>query len=82
MQRFLSGPAISRLTLTPARMTVCERLLKGKYGTLVRQGRTPYAAIDAIEAFHGVRFTEAQIALAVDGKPDRLLEIPDHKEEQ
>ena len=81
MPRFLSGPAISRLTLTSARMTVCERLLSGKYGQILRRGRTPYVDIAAVEAFHGVRFTEQQIALAVDGKPDRLLVIPD-KEEQ
>ena len=63
-------------------MTVCDRLLRGKYGQVLRCGRIPYAAINAIEAFHGVRFSEVQIALAIDGKPDRLLVIPDHKEEK
>ena len=80
--RFLSAPAISRLTATKPPMTVHSRLSGGKYGRVLRCGRIPYAAIDAIEAFHGVHFTEAQIALAIDGKPDRLLEIPDPKEEQ
>jgi hypothetical protein len=79
--RFLSAPAISRLTLTPARMTTCDRLLRGKYGPVLRRGRTPYVAIAAIEAFHGLKFSEAQLALAVDGKAERLLEIPDHQEE-
>jgi hypothetical protein len=63
-------------------MTVCDRLLRGKYGPILRRGRTPYVDLAAVEAFHGVRFSEAQIALAIDGKPDRLLVIPDHKEEK
>ena len=78
--RYLSAPAISRLTATKPPMTVHSRLSGGKYGRVLRCGRIPYAAIDAIETFHGVRFTEQQIALAVDGKPDRLLVIPDKEE--
>jgi len=63
-------------------MTVCDRLLRGKYGKVFRCGRVPYAAIDAIEAFHGVVFSEDQIALAVDGRPERLLVIPDNQENE
>ena len=79
--RFLSAPAIARLTATRPRMTTCDRMRRGKYGLLLRHGRTPYAGIAAVEAFHGVKFTEQQISLAIDGKPDRLLVTPDNQEE-
>ena len=81
MQRFLSGPAISRLTLTPARMTVCDRMLRGKYGQVLRSGRIPYVSLAGVEAHHGVQFSEQQIALAVDGRPERLLVTHDYQEE-
>ena len=78
--RFLSAPVISRLTLTPARMTVCDRMLRGKYGRVLRCGRTPYVSLAGIEAHHGVRFSEDQIALAIDGRPERLLVTNDTQE--
>jgi hypothetical protein len=61
-------------------MTVCDRMLRGKYGKLLRRGRIPYADITAIERFHGIRFTEQQIVMALDGRPDRLIVPPDHQE--
>ena len=76
--RFLSAPAIARLTATRPRMTTCDRLLRGKYGQVIRRGRIPYVELAAV---HGIKFTEEQLALAVDGRADRLLVIPDHQEE-
>jgi hypothetical protein len=76
--RFLSAPAISRLTLTPAPMTICDRMLRGKYGKLIRRGRIPYVSLAAVERFHGLKFDKRQIELAVAGRPDWVLVIPDH----
>jgi hypothetical protein len=80
LRQFLSAPAISRLTLTPAKMTVCDRMLRGKYGPIVRCGRIPYVAIEAVEAYHDTKFSEDQIRLAIDGRPERLLVTPNNQE--
>jgi hypothetical protein len=74
MRRFASGPAIARLTDTP-RMTVNDRLRAGKYGPTFRRGRLVYADLAEVERVAGRTFTEDNIAFAVDGQPDRLLEI-------
>jgi hypothetical protein len=61
-------------------MTVCDRMLRGKYGRLLRRGRIPYAGVAAIERFHGLKFSKRQIELAVAGRPDWLLILPDREE--
>ena len=62
-------------------MTTCDRLLRGKYGQVIRRGRIPYVELAAVEQFHGVKFSEEQIALATAGKADRLITIPDQENE-
>jgi hypothetical protein len=62
-------------------MTVCDRMLRGKYGKVLKSGRVPYVSLAGVEAHHGVRFSEQQIALAIDGRPERLLIAPDNQEE-
>jgi hypothetical protein len=72
MRGYISGPAISRLTGTH-RMTVNDRLRAGAYGQTFRRGRIVFADIEAVEDFHGVPFTDEQLATATGGLPDRLL---------
>ena len=78
--RFVPASVIACLTVTTPRTTVCSRLWDGKYGPVIKRGRIPYVDLAAVEVFHGVRFTEQQISIAVDGKPERLLVIPDNQE--
>ena len=75
MRRFISGPAIARLTGTP-RMTVHHRLRAGVYGATYRPGRIIFADLEGVEDYHGVPFTDEQLATAAAGLPDRLIVIP------
>ena len=70
----LSGPAIARLTLG-SRMSANRHLRAGKFGPLVRRGPVVYAPLAAVERHTGRPFTAEQIAMAVDGRPDRMLTI-------
>jgi hypothetical protein len=71
---YLSGPAIARLTLG-SRMSANRHLRAGKFGPLVRRGPVAYAPLAAVEHQVGRQFTPEQIAMAVDGRPDRLITI-------
>ena len=75
MRRFLSGPAISRLTLTP-RMTVTS-VYGRAHGPPLRVGRIVCATLEGVDAHAGIQFTEAQLDRAADGKPGRILHVPD-----
>jgi hypothetical protein len=71
---YLSGPAITRLTLG-SRMSANRHLRAGKFGPLVRRGPVAYAPLAAIEGQVGRQFTTEQIAMAIDGRPDRMLTV-------
>jgi hypothetical protein len=70
----ISGPAIARL-LACSRMTANEHMRAGRFGATLWRGRVRYAALDAVERRTGLQFTEEQIAVAVAGRPDRILII-------
>jgi hypothetical protein len=74
MSIYLSAPAIARLSAC-SRIASHVAMRHGRYGQLVQRGRVPYAAVSAVEHQVGRQFTPEQIALAVDGRPDRLIAI-------
>jgi hypothetical protein len=75
MRRFISGPVIKRLTGRPT-MTISDWLIGGVYGETFFRGRIRYADLAAVERAEGATFSNAQIATAVDGRPDRLIVVP------
>ena len=79
MRRFISGPTIAALTQTP-RMTINYRLRAGRYGPTFFHGRIRYADLAEVEKAVGLQFTETQIELAAQGRPGRVLRIPDQQE--
>ena len=79
MMVLVSPSTVAALTAAKAPTTIYSRVAAGKYGRVIRHGRTPYVAISGVEAFHNVKFTQAQLELATAGKLDRLLVI--HQEE-
>jgi len=81
MTAFLNPAAIARLLLG-GRQTARDQLLAGKFGAVLRHGRGVYAALAEVERFAGVSFSERQIELALEGRPDRRLELPDPPPEQ
>ena len=80
MRRFVSGPAIARLTVKP-KMTVSDHLRGGVYGETFFCGRVRYADLAEVERAEGRSFTDEQIERAVAGIPDRLLTIVQTKSE-
>jgi hypothetical protein len=73
-QIYLSGPALAALRST-ARMTENDHMRAGHYGRVLVHNRIAYVALDAVEKRVGCTFTPDQIALAVAGKPTRILKI-------
>jgi hypothetical protein len=78
--RFASETAISQLTMAPL-MTVSDRMRVGRYGPTFRRGRGLYASIAAVQSVEGIVFSDAQITAAAEGRPDRIISIPDHEED-
>jgi hypothetical protein len=74
MSIYLSAPAIARLSAC-SRIAAHLQMRNGRYGPLVQRGRVPYAALDAFERHTGRQFSPEQIAMAVDGRADRLITI-------
>ena len=74
MSIYLSAPAIARLSAC-SRIAAHVSMRRGRYGPLVQVGRVPFAALPAVERYAGRLFTPEQIAMAVDGRPDRLIKI-------
>jgi hypothetical protein len=74
MSIYLSAPAIARLSAC-TRIAAHLQMRRGRFGPLVQRGRVPYAALDAFQRHSGREFSPEQIALAVDGRPDRLITI-------
>jgi hypothetical protein len=74
MSIYLSAPAIARLSAC-SRIAAHLQMRHGRFGPLVQRGRVPYAALEACERHTGRRFTTEQIAMAIDGRPDRLITI-------
>jgi hypothetical protein len=69
-----------RLTGRPT-MTVSDWLRGGVYGPTFFRGRIRYADVAAVERAEGTKFSDAQLELAVDGRPDRLIVVPIPTEE-
>jgi hypothetical protein len=69
--RLVSGPLI-HLTFFES-MTINDRLRHGDYGPTIFIGRVRYCDLAAVEAFHGLKFTESQIAIAAAGRSDRCI---------
>ena len=74
MSIYLSAPAIARLSAC-SRIAAHLQMRNGRYGPLLQRGRVPYADLAEVERNTGRQFTPEQIAIAIDGKPDRLLTI-------
>ena len=74
MSIYLSAPAIARLSAC-SRIAAHLQMRNGRYGQLVQRGRVPFAALPAVERYAGRQFSPEQIAMAVDGRPDRLIKI-------
>ena len=74
MSIYLSAPAIARLSAC-SRIAAHVAMRHGRYGQLVQRGRVPYADLAEVERNTGRQFTPEQIAMAVDGRPDRLITI-------
>ena len=58
-----------------SRMSATATCAHGKFGPLLQRGPVAFAPLAAIEREVGRQFTPEQIALAVDGRPDRLITI-------
>ena len=78
-QTHISGPVIARL-LACSRMTANENMRAGAYGPLLRLGRMQYAALTAVERRAGRQFSPEQIAMAVNGRPDRIIVFQNHED--
>jgi hypothetical protein len=74
MSIYLSAPAIARLSAC-SRIAAHVSMRRGRFGPLVQRGRVPYAALIALERQVGRRFTPEQIAMAIDGRSDRLIAV-------
>jgi hypothetical protein len=81
----ISSPAIARLNLH-TRKWAHERMQWGSFGPVTRvpvagyaEGML-YAELAGVERFCGRQFDQAEIDRAVDGKPDRILIVPENKE--
>jgi hypothetical protein len=71
---YLAGSALARL-LACSRMTANEHMRAGHFGPPLQHGRIRYAALAGVEQHAGRQFSPEQIAVAVDGRPDRILTI-------
>jgi hypothetical protein len=78
------SPSVIAALERKVRTTALRRMLAGYYGPIVRRGRrnTPYVPLAAVEDFHGVTFDDVQVEIAVAGKPNRLLTIPESESEE
>jgi hypothetical protein len=74
MSIYLSAPAIARLSAC-TRIAAHLQMRRGRFGPLVQRGRVPYAALEAVSRTVGREFSPEQIALAVDGQPERMLTV-------
>ena len=74
MSIYLSAPAIARLSAC-SRIAAHLQMRNGRFGPLLQRGRVPYADLGEVERHAGRQFTPEQIAMAVDGRPDRLITI-------
>jgi hypothetical protein len=75
MTTFFSGPMIAALT-GRHRMTVNNLMRLGRYGATTVVAGVRFAAIDAVERRHGLKFTDVQIEAAAAGLPGRVIRIP------
>lgn len=79
-RRLASGPLLKNLLLGH-RMTINDAMRAGRYGPSVFNGRIRYVDLAGVEAFHGITFTDEQIERAIEGRPDRLLFIPETEDD-
>ena len=80
MSIYVSAPTIARLKAC-SRIATHMQMRRGHFGPLLQRGRVPYAALDAVERHSGLHFTSEQIGLAIDGRPARVLIVPDPEQE-
>ncbi len=74
MRTFVSGPTIAALTQTP-RMTINDRLRAGSFGPTYKCGRIVYVALEGVEKYLGITFTDKQLKAASRGLADRIVEV-------
>ena len=74
MSIYLSAPAIARLSAC-SRIAAHVAMRNGRYGQLCSVAGFPMPRSPSVERNTGRQFTPEQIALAVDGRPDRLITI-------
>jgi hypothetical protein len=70
----ISGPVIAKLCLH-TRKWAHEHLRRGSFGPVTEHNGVLYAPLPNVERHAGETFSETRLALAVDGKPDRVLTI-------
>jgi hypothetical protein len=62
----VTAPTIGRLVVRP-RKWAQRRMAAGAFGPVTRRGRAKLVELAAVEAHARVKFTDAQIALAIAG---------------
>jgi hypothetical protein len=76
----VSGPLIARLCLS-TRKWAHEAITGGRFGSAIEQRGVLYVELDRVAHSLGRIFTDEQIAAATEGRPDRIINIPDYQEE-
>jgi hypothetical protein len=75
MMTLISGPVIARLFLRTRKWAHAE-MRRGSFGPVTEgPGGVLYARVADVEAYAGMNFVAAQIALAAGGVPGRLIHI-------
>ena len=80
MRKFISGPAIAALHHR-TRKWANDHLNRGTFGKILTCRHVVYAELTAVELAAGETFSVEQLAKAADGKPNRIIILPDQEQE-